>query len=156
LATIDYSITVRARAADVFPYFTDTGKAISWQSSLVEARFAPDGPIRAGTRITEVRQLLGRRLESVIEVTELDPPRRFAGRVLSGPMQWEFRHLVEEEDGETTLSFHLEGDPGGFFRLAEPLIVRRLRKEIASDLETLRGLVEESPEGPKAGTGPSG
>jgi Polyketide cyclase / dehydrase and lipid transport len=142
VVTIDHSLVLDATPAEVFEYFTEPEKATAWQSSLVEARFDPEGPMRRGTRITEVRKLLGRSLESVVEVTELEAPCVFAGQVLSGPVAFAFRHRLEDTGGGTRLDAHLEGDPGRFFRLAEPLVVRALRRQLESDLATLKAIVE--------------
>ena len=135
-------MTVQAPPAVVFDYFTDAQKATEWQSSLMEARFDPEGPMQQGTRITEVRKLLGRTMESVVEVTELEPGRRFAGRVVSGPVKWTFRYTFSAADGATRVDSHLEGEPGGFFRLADPLLVRTVKKQLESDFATLKRLAE--------------
>jgi uncharacterized protein len=140
MATVDHTMTLQAEPAKVFEYLTDPEKETVWQSSLLEARFS--GPMQQGTRITEVRKFLGRRMESTVEVTELEPQRLFAGRVLSGPVPWEFRYALEGTDGATHLSFHAEGEPGRFFRLAEPLVVRALKKQLENDFSTLKEIVE--------------
>jgi ligand-binding SRPBCC domain-containing protein len=142
MPAIDHTITVGAPAAAVFPYLTDPDKAVAWQSSLREARFAPEGPMQAGTRITEVRKILGRRMESTVEVTEFERERLLAGRVVSGPFPWEFRYTFDEADGSTRMNVHLEGEPAGFFRIAEPLVVRAMTRELKSDFATLKELVE--------------
>ena len=144
MATIERTLTLAAPPARVFDYLTDPEKAAVWQSSLLEARLTPDVPMRRGTRIAETRKLLGRRMESTVEVTELDPDRLFAGRVLDGPVPWEFRYTLTATDGGTEMAFRIEGEPGGFFRLAEPLVVRTVAKQTDGDLATLKELVEGS------------
>lgn len=86
MATIDQTLTIQARPEVVFDLLTDPEKAVVWQSSLLEAKLEPEGPMRQGTRISEVRKILGRSWESTVEVTQLEPERRFAGRVTSGPV----------------------------------------------------------------------
>jgi ligand-binding SRPBCC domain-containing protein len=140
--SLDHAVVIRAPAATVFDYFVDPAKATVWQSSLVEARLNPAGPIALGTRIAETRRLVGRKLESTVEVTELDPPRLFAGRATAGPVQWQFRHTLVEAEGVTTVRFHLEGEPGGFFRVAGPLVQRAMRRELETDLAALTRLAE--------------
>jgi hypothetical protein len=137
-------VTVQAPPAEIFDYFTDPEKATEWQSSLVEARFDPEGPMQRGTRITEVRKLLGQRMESLVEVTELEAGRRFAGRVLSGPVKWAFSYTFSEAGSGTRIESHLEGEPAGFFRLADPLLARTVRKQLEGDLATLKQLAERS------------
>jgi hypothetical protein len=36
----------------------------------------------------------------------------------------------------------MEGQPGGFFRVAEPLVVRTVEKQLENDFSTLKDLVE--------------
>jgi ligand-binding SRPBCC domain-containing protein len=144
VASIDETVTVQASPAEVFAFVTDPEKGPVWQSSLLEARFDPDGPLQQGTRITETRKLLGRRLESTVEVTELEPDRRFSGKVLSGPFPWEFTYTFEASGDGTRVDFHIEGEPGGFFRLAEPIVVRTVRKQMEADFSTLKELVEST------------
>jgi hypothetical protein len=36
----------------------------------------------------------------------------------------------------------VEGEPAGFFKLADPLIERTLERQIRADLETLKDLLE--------------
>ena len=144
MATVDHTFTVDAPAAVVFAYLTDREKATVWQASLLEARFSPDEPVHKGTEIHEVRKLLGRKIESTVEVTEFETDRVFGGRVRSGPVPWQFRYRFEEADGSTRIDFHMEGEPGGFFRLAEPLVVRTVQKQLENDLSTLKELIETS------------
>jgi uncharacterized protein YndB with AHSA1/START domain len=144
MASVEHTLSVARPPAEVFEYFVDAEKATSWQSSLVEASLDPAGPMRQGTRITETRRLLGRRMESVVEVTELEAPRAFAGRVVSGPVPLEFRYRFEDTGGGTRVDAHLEGDPGRFFRLAEPLVVRALRRQLVADLEALKEIAESA------------
>jgi uncharacterized protein YndB with AHSA1/START domain len=135
---------VDAPPAVVFEYLTDREQATIWQASLLEAHFKPDGPVQKGTEIREVRKLLGRKLESTVEVTEFEPERVFGGRVRSGPVPWQFRYTFQAADGSTRVDFHMEGEPGGFFRLAEPLVVRTVAKQLENDFSTLKELVETS------------
>jgi len=144
MATVDHTFTVDAPSAVVFAYLTDREKATIWQASLLEAQFSPDAPVQKGTEIHEVRKFLGRRVESAVEVTEFEPDRLFGGRVTSGPVPWQFRYTFEETDGSTRVTFHIEGEPGGFFRLAEPFVVRTIEKQTENDFSTLKELVETS------------
>jgi ligand-binding SRPBCC domain-containing protein len=144
MATIDHTFTVDAPPAVVFAYLTDREKATIWQASLLEANFKPDAPVHQGTEIHEVRKLLGRKIESTVEVTEFEQDQLFGGRVLAGPVPWEFRYTFEPVGGSTRITFHMEGEPGGFFRLAEPLVVRTVEKQLENDFSTLKELIETS------------
>ena len=51
-------------------------------------------------------------------------------------------HTFEEVAGGTRLTRAAEGEPGGFFKLADQLIERALKRQIRTDLETLKDLLE--------------
>jgi polyketide cyclase/dehydrase/lipid transport protein len=142
MATVDQTFTVEAPPGVVFAYLTDREKATVWQASLLEAHFSPDAAVHKGTEIHEVRKLLGRKIESTVEVTEFEQDRLFGGRVRSGPVPWQFRYTFEGANGSTRVDFHMEGQPGGFFRVAEPLVVRTVEKQLENDFSTLKDLVE--------------
>jgi uncharacterized membrane protein len=144
MATVDHTFSVEAPPAVVFAYLTDLEHAAVWQSSLLEAGLTPDGPVRAGTEIHEIRKFLGLKIESVVEVTDFEPNRKFGGRVRFGPIPWAFHYTFEDAGGSTRVASHMEGEPGGFFRVAEPLVVRTVQRQVQNDLSTLKELVESS------------
>jgi len=137
---VEHSLIIERPPAEVFAYATDPDKLAEWQSTALEAR--SDGPIQKGARVTEVRKFLGRRMESEVEVTEYEPDRRFALRVLSGPVPFTFEQTLEPADGGTTVKVVLEGEPGGFFKLAEPLVERAVRRQVQTDFEQLKDILE--------------
>ena len=118
---VEESVMVDRPIEDVFAYLTDPVKIPDWQSSALEARIEGGGPMRAGATVLEQRKFLGRRIESTMEVLEYEPPHRFRIKVSSGPVPFEVTNTLGAADGGTRIDAVLEGEPGGFFRLAEPL-----------------------------------
>ena len=140
MVRVDAEVVINRPASEVFSYLTDPEKAPEWQSSLIEAR--AEGPMQVGTKVTEVRKFLGRRMESTLEVTEYEPDRKFSLRILSGPVPFEAEHTLESEDGRTRLKWVGTGEPGGCFKLAEPLVARQAQRQFRGDFETLKELLE--------------
>ena len=137
---IQFSIDVDRPPSEVFAYLTDAASLPEWQSGAVEARW--EGEKRPGGRIKEVRKFLGRRMESELEVTQYEPDRRFALRVLSGPVPFTVEQTLEPHDGGTRLTFVGEGEPGGFFKFAEPIVARTAERQFKGDFETLKDVLE--------------
>jgi uncharacterized membrane protein len=140
---VEHSIVIERPPAEVFAYTTDPGKLPEWQSTALEAR--SEGPIQQGAHLTEVRKFLGRRMESEVEVTAYEPDRRFGLKVLSGPVPFTFEQTLEPADGSTRVKVVLEGEPGGFFKLAEPLVERAVRRQVEADFEQLKDILEARP-----------
>ena len=140
MVRIDFSIDVDRPPSEVFAYLTDAESLPQWQSSAVEAHW--EGEKTRGARVKEVRKFLDRRMESELEVTEYEPDRRFSLKVLSGPVPFSVQHTIEPRDRGTRLTFVGEGEPGGFFRLGEPIVARVAERQFKSDYETLKDILE--------------
>lgn len=136
------SVVVQRPIDEVFAYFTDPTTLPEWQASALEAQLEGEGPMRAGSRAVETRKFLGRRMESTMEVLEYEPPRRFTIKASSGPVPFQVTSDLSEEDGGTLVRSVVEGEPGGFFRLAEPLVVRAVERELRNNLATLKDVLE--------------
>lgn len=136
------SVIVQRPIDEVFAYFTDPATLPEWQASALEAQLQGEGPMRAGSRAVETRKFLGRKMESTMEVLEYEPPRRFTIKASSGPVPFQVTSDLSEEDGGTLVRSVVEGEPGGFFRLAEPLVVRAVERELRNNLATLKDVLE--------------
>jgi carbon monoxide dehydrogenase subunit G len=137
---MDHTVRIARPPADVFGYLTDVEKLPDWQSSAVEVR--AEGELRVGTRIREIRNFLGRRAESTLEVIEYDPGRKFSLRVLSGPLPFEVRHALTPEGGGTRLDWVAEADTSRFPKLAVRMMAGTAERQFKGDLERLKRLLE--------------
>jgi carbon monoxide dehydrogenase subunit G len=136
----EYSIEIDRPPSEVFAYITDTDRVSEWQSGVVEAQW--QGEKVQGSRIREVRKLLGRRMESELEVTKYEPERRFDLRSVSGPFPFSVAQVLEPRDGGTRVVLVGEGEPGGFFKLAESIVGRVAQRQLKNDFETLKDILE--------------
>jgi uncharacterized protein YndB with AHSA1/START domain len=145
MVRIDFSIDIDRRPAEVFDYLTDPARVPEWQASALEARW--EGEKAPGARVKEIRRFLGRRMESEVEVTEYDPPRRFALKTIKGPFPFLADHVLEPRDDGTRLTFHGEAEPGGFFRFAESVVLRTAERQLKSDFQRMKKILEgDAPE----------
>jgi uncharacterized protein YndB with AHSA1/START domain len=142
---IDFSIDVDiARPpAEVFAVVADPSRLPEWQPLVVEVEMLEDGPLREGSRVREVRAMRKKRIEQIVEVSELDPPRRFGVRIVEGPLpvngDLTFSPVA---DGGTRLHVHAHGSPRGAMRLLGPLLTVGLRREFRKQYRGLKELVE--------------
>jgi uncharacterized protein YndB with AHSA1/START domain len=139
MINIERSIVIDKPVEQVFAYVTDGSKAPSWQGGLeaVEGQASP-----VGSQYTEVRKFMGREMRSVLEVTAFEPNTKWAAKVLKGPVPYEVTLQLAPQDGGTRLTTRIEGEPTGFFKVAEGMVKGQLEKAIEEDMKRLKGILE--------------
>ena len=141
MARMEHTVTVKRPADEVFAYLADVRHLPQWQDGVVEVRTDDDKP-RVGSRFVEVRSFLGKRIESTIEIVAYEPSRLFTIKVIEGPIPFEVRHTIEPEGDATRVDVVGEGEPGGFFKLAEGLVTRQVQKAAEKDFAKLKQVLE--------------
>jgi uncharacterized membrane protein len=126
----------------VADYAMDWRNDTSWIRAISEARLVTDGPFGVGSRVERVASFLGRRIEYVNEVVELEPGARLVMRSVKAPFPMMVTYEFEEAGGRTRMRIRVEGDAGGFYKLAGPVLSRAVRKGIEGDLAQLKAILE--------------
>jgi len=139
---IKETVAIEKPVEAVWSFVIDEANEPLWQTTLAEVRRLTDGPMAAGTRVLEVRRFLGRKIETVWEMVECDPPRRSAIRSVKAPFAWQGTYELGPADGGMWFTVGLQGDPGGFFRVAEPVFARMGRRELVANLANLKDVLE--------------
>ena len=140
MVRIELSVEIACPAQKVFDALTDLEQLPEWQSSAVSSE--ADGQLAVGARVREHRSMMGREIDNELEVTAYDPPRRFALEGRSGAIRLSIDHELVEEDGKTVLQVRAQAEPGGLFKLAEPMIKRTAEQELRADFERLKVRLE--------------
>lgn len=126
MAPITTSTEVARSPEEVFAYVTDPSTMHEWQQGCVSGRL--DTPTtRLGSRCTTVRRIGGREREVTTEITEYDPPRRWADRGIDGPIRAKVAVTVEPlaDSSRSRLTIELDFPGHGIGKLLVPLVVRR-------------------------------
>ena len=140
---VEESVEINRPPDVVFSYVANPENLPEWSGIVLDVQREGQDPLREGARFTTVAKFLGRRFETPFEVVSYEPPRRSSHKSTGGPMPQEWTRTFEEtEGGGTRLTQAVEGEPGGFFRLAGPLLERAGRRQFRTDLENLKDLLE--------------
>ena len=135
-------------AAYLFDWRNDT----EWIGGITEARAVGEGTFGVGSRVARVAKFLGKRIEYVNEVVELDPARRLAMRSVKGPFPMRVTYEVEDAASGARVRLRNEGDASGAYRLAAPLLALVVRRATQRDVDRLKRILESRPtEPPRAG-----
>ena len=133
--------TIKRPVDEVFAVMSDLSKNPKWISAVNETTKTSDGPIGVGTTWHSVGKFLGRRVESDTVYTEFEPNRKFTFEATT-PFPMTVAFTFESVAGGTGVEQVVDAEPGGFFKLAGPLLVAAAKRQFQNDLDTLRDLME--------------
>ena len=85
----EHSVVIERPIEEVFAFVTDPNNDSLWQSRTLETEQTSEGEVDVGTTWRNISKFLGRRIDTTMEVTENEPPRRQCVRVTSGPIPGE-------------------------------------------------------------------
>jgi uncharacterized membrane protein len=144
MPTLESSIVIHRPIEDVFNYSTDLARHAEWKSGLLHAEMSSPGAVRTGATYTYQVQVMGRKIETNGEVVDFAPPFTFQWKATSGPFPMSGSTTYEEISDGTRVTDTIVVEPGGFFKLAEPLLIRQQQSQMKADLEKLKKLLEGS------------
>jgi len=138
---VEISCEIKRPVEEVFAYGTDPVKAREWRPAVLECRAEPPGPIQVGSKIHTVLMFLGRRIQGTADVTELVPNKKLVQKARS-PFAMELSFLAEPTAGGTKVTLEAVGEPGGFFKVAQPVLGRVVKKQGQAELDKMKALLE--------------
>ena len=135
--------TIAADPDRVFSYATDPRNDPVWIGGISEAELLGDPPLEKGSSVRRVASFMGRRIEYVLEVAELEPGSRLAMRSVRSPFPMAVTYSFELAGGATRMAIRVEGESSGVYRLAGPLLPGMVRRSVAKDLRRLKAILEQ-------------
>lgn len=133
--------TIKRPVEEVFAVMSDLSHNPRWISAVSETTKTSDGPIGVGTTWHSVGKFLGRRMESDTNCTQFEPNRSFTYEATT-PFPMTVAFTFEAVADGTRVEQVVDAEPGGFFKLAGPLLVTPAKRQFQNDLDTLRDLLE--------------
>jgi uncharacterized protein YndB with AHSA1/START domain len=146
MAPIIASTEVARPAEEVFAYVTDPSTMSEWQQGCVSGHM-DCAPTPVGSKCTTIRRIGGREREVITEITEYDPPHRWADRGISGPIRAIVAVTVEPlaDSSRSRVTIEVDFTGHGIGKLLVPLIVRRqAASEMPENMQRLRQRLEAS------------
>jgi carbon monoxide dehydrogenase subunit G len=138
---VEASITVKRPIGEVFAAMSDWANSSTWISGTQSVTKTSDGPIGVGTTWHTVGKAVGRTLDAVVTVTEFEPDRRCAWAI-DKPFKATTAFTFESVEGGTRVDQTTDGELGSFFRLAQPVMLPMMKRQLQNDLETFRDLMD--------------
>jgi uncharacterized membrane protein len=133
---------IRRPRREVSSYAMDWRNDRSWIRALTGARLLTPEPFGIGSRVARSASFLGREIEYVNEIVELEPERRLVMRSVQAPFPMTIVYEFEDADDGTRVRIRTLGDASGFYRLPAPVLARAVKRALTGDLRQLRDVLE--------------
>jgi hypothetical protein len=136
------TIDIAVDSTLVFCYLVDLEHVPQWNWAIDTTEKLTPGPVRVGSRYRQERSAPRPGVEA-IEITSLDPGRRFGIAGTLGPFQSRLSYGVEPIDGGTRVTNEVELEsPIPLGPLGE-VLGNRVRGAVAENLAVLKRLLED-------------
>ena len=151
MQTFQNTVTIAQPAGEVFAFLADLRNIPKWNYAIERTVPPSPGPAGVGATYRQIRTI-PRRGEEDLQITIFQPPTRLVIQGQIGPFQATTIYLLEPAAGGTRLTNTVELEPASvLLRPFGPLAVPRVKAAVASNLATLKRLLEAAP--PTADTG---
>lgn len=144
MPVVEESIVIDRGRSEVFAFVNDPANVPLYSSNLISFEQLSEGSVAKGTRNHGMARVAGRTIEWTTEVTDFEQDRHFRSESVESPVDFTLDVEFEDVDGGTKVTWRQESKTyGGFFgKLADPLVTRMYAKDVRSNLEKLKELVE--------------
>jgi uncharacterized membrane protein len=138
-------ILVAASPADVIGFIADPTNAARWMKALEVSELITPGPIAPGSRFREIQSAGGQRIETICEVVEFEPERRYAWRSV-GEAEAQYGGgftATSAPGGGTELRYEGWATTTGRLAEREAAWARQAQREAEAELVAIKRAVEE-------------
>ena len=142
MAKFEINLVINRPIEEVFAFISNPENLLRWRAGTLELARTSSEPLSVGSSFKGRFTFLGRPFDGNLEIILHEPHRRYGTRLTEGPFPLEARYTLEPAGNGTDLTLVIEGEPGGFFKLTEPLVVSLAKRSYEADLNNLKEMLE--------------
>jgi carbon monoxide dehydrogenase subunit G len=143
MINLDLGALIDKPVKDVFAFVSNPNNMSKWNAAVVSLQQVTPGAVGVGTKFKSVGELMGRRIEGEMQVTAYEPDTKCGFQVSAGPMQVNLTMTFKTVGTGTKISLNAQGNPAGFFKLAEPVMAGRVKSLMEENLARLKAQLEK-------------
>jgi carbon monoxide dehydrogenase subunit G len=138
---VQVSIVINRPLEEVFAFLSDLENNLKWRSGMIEAKKTSAGPIGVGTTYRMSNNFFGRMVEGEAVVTEYELNRKYATMNKSG-LPIKTQRIFEPVEAGTRVTFSVDTELGGFFKIVELLMARIGKRRLKADAARVKNIIE--------------
>jgi carbon monoxide dehydrogenase subunit G len=142
MITFDLSTLVDRPMLDVFTFLSNPLNLPKWQSMVASIEPVLPDAVGVGSKYRVAAEMLGRKIDGLMEITTFAPPNKFGFTNQAGPMQVTVIVALKPVGTGAKIALHAEGNPGGVFKLAEGVLAGQVKSQMEANLARLKAVLE--------------
>ena len=143
MINLDFGALIDKPIKDVFAFVANPNNMSKWNAAVVSLQQITPGAVGVGTKFRSVGEMMGRRIEGEMQITAYEPDTKCSFQVNAGPMQMNMNLTFKTVGTGTKISLNAQGNPAGFFKLAEPMMAGRVKGMMEENLARLKSVLEK-------------
>ena len=143
MINLDLGTLIDKPVKDVFAFVADPNNMSKWNSTVVSLEQITPGEVGVGTKFKSTGEMMGRRVEGEMQVTAYEPDTKCGFQVNAGPIQVNMNLSFKTVGTGTKISLNAQGNPAGFFKLAESVMTGRVKSMMEENLARLKSQLEK-------------
>ena len=143
MINLDLGTLIDRPVKDVFAFVANLNNMSKWNSAVVSLQQVTPGAVGVGTKFNSVGEMMGRRIEGEVQVTAYEPDSKSGFQMNAGPVQVNVTITCKPVGTGTKVSLNAQGNPGGLFKLAEPIMAGRIKSLMEENLARLKTQLEK-------------
>lgn len=142
MINLDLGTLIDRPVKDVFAFVANPNNMSKWNSAVLSLQQITPGEVGVGTKFKSTGEMMGRRIEGEMQVTAYEPDTKCGFQVNAGPMQVNMTMTFKTVGTGTKISLNAQGNPAGFFKLAEGVMAGRVKSMMEENLAHLKKQLE--------------
>jgi uncharacterized protein YndB with AHSA1/START domain len=137
------SVVIERPPEQVFAALTNVAGHTEWAKGPEEITNISENPAHLGTTWEQVGKLLGKKIVTKLQVNTYEENRKF-GYGSDKPFPMQFLFTLKPVTEGTELRMFASGEPANIFgKVALPILVKSVERQMESDLYSLKGILED-------------
>lgn len=142
MINFEIGILIDRPVQDVFTFLSNPLNLPKWQTMIAKIDPVSPGPVQVGSKFTVHSEMLGRKIDGVMDITEYEPPVKFGFKNVAGPMQVHATATLKPVGTGTKVTLTAQGEPGGVFKIAEGVLAKQVQSQMEENLKRLKSVLE--------------
>lgn len=144
MINLELSTLVDRPVQDVFTFLSNPLNLPKWQHMVAGIEQVTPGAPKVGSKYKVSAEMLGRKIDGLMEITTLEPPTKFGFTNQAGPMQVTVTVSLKAVGTGAKIMLNAQGNPGGVFKIAEGVLAGQVKSQMEANLARLKSVLESN------------